>query len=95
MQSHWGPWSIDVGARALVYADSDGNGYRVNLNKCTNGETTLTEIMLVAGRRWGNADVVGQLVFALDEASGGLLSTAIGAHEGYSIGRSLDENYPA
>lgn len=59
----WGPWRLDTSTLELVHEE----GYRVDLEDCTDSAETLDWIAQIAGKGWGTPACVGYLVVALDD----------------------------
>ncbi len=63
----WGPWSYDKETAFLIWEQDGGDRYEVDLRRCVDAGSTLDWIAQVASKSTATAEVLGNLVLALDE----------------------------
>jgi hypothetical protein len=62
----WGPWHLDRAHRVL-WTDAGRYYYELDLDGCTSSAQVLDWICQIAGKLWGDTEVVAGLVYALDD----------------------------
>lgn len=63
----WGPWRYDKDAAFLIREHDGGERYEVDLRRCVGAGSILDWIAQVGNKSDATAEVVGNLVLALDE----------------------------
>ena len=67
MSSHWGSWSFKPESLVLVCEAAEAKGYEVDLERCTTSAEMLDWLCQVAEKDWATAELVGNLVLALND----------------------------
>ncbi len=85
----WGPWHLEIHNQVLGVLLLKGlNTYEIPLDECVDSASILDSITQISGKTWASREMVGHLVKALDDLSGGMQGTVCGSGQN----RSFDLN---
>ena len=63
----WGQWHYDKDRTSLIWEQDGNDRYEIDLRRCKDSATVLDWIVQVSEKSDANAEIVGNLVMALDE----------------------------